>query len=227
MVSDQLVRLVEACVLASQNIQPSIRAGKRKWEHVMFGTVRALRRQPWAKEMDPREAADLVAECLTRLGWDFTYYDGIESNAVGREEFQAQWVICLYGLGEGPLDLAMKRARVEPIFFKTECTFDFYQRFLNLCYRLQEINGEEPIALPVHRVGEELRVTGATVSAYIKQATSERECYLVQVGNHKYNREGAGKARTFRFYPNRSPSRPRRTSLSRPPTVPAGALEDD
>lgn len=166
-------------------------------------------------------------ECLKRNGSDFTVYEGISTNAQGREEFMAQWKLCPHGDGEGPLDLALKRAKASPHAFETECAFGFYVQFLNLCDQLQGINRADPIALPVHEVGRRLGVTGATVSEYIKQALEER--YLVQVGNHCFNRNGAGKARTFHFCANRNPiaTELMRDFPKRPRGMPAWAMDDD
>jgi hypothetical protein len=199
MVSGRLVQVIEQLVLDSEERDP-----EAKWRHVMFDTVRVLKSDLETKNMNEQEAATVAEECLAQCGWDFTRYDGIEDNDHGREEFMAQWTACLYGCDEGPLDLALKRANAKPLSFESDCLFAFYQAFVNLCYQLSRINGEDPIALPVHEVGKRLQVSGATIGVYIKRATQEG--YLVQVGKH-FHRNGCegGKARTYHFYPNRNP----------------------
>lgn len=227
MVNERLVRLIEESVRATENEADRIRAGKAKWKHPMFRTVRVLKADSETMDMNECEAAILTGECLSQAGMDFTIYEGIEDQDQGREEFKAQWLVCLYGEGEGPLDLALKRARERPTAFQTACTCELYVPFLNLCDQLQRINAENPIALPVHKVGKKLGVSGATVGAYIKQAVQER--YLVPVGKHFYNANGGGKARTFQFYVNRNPTVTElmRDIPNRPRTVPSGALDDD
>lgn len=203
-VSARLARLVGECVRASESEADDIQAGKARWRHAMFGTVRLLKGDPETKDLSVEEWTDVAEKCLSACGLAFTAYPGIEDHDHGREEFRAQCMICLYGEGEGPLDLALTRARISPVPFQTECTCERYVPFLNLCDQLQLINGRDPIALPVHDVGKRLGVSGATVGVYVRQAIKEQ--YLVLIGKHWYNPGGKGKARTFRFHPNRSPN---------------------
>jgi hypothetical protein len=83
------------------------------------------------------------------------------------------------------------------------------------------------LRFPVHEVGKRIRVSGATVCEYIRQAV--REKYFVQIGKHCINPNGKGKSRTYRFYASRHPiaTELMRDNLKRPPGIPPGAMDDD
>jgi hypothetical protein len=104
----------------------------------------------------------------------------------------AVWPAVRYGIGEGPLELAFKRAQKDgtPV---TGATTDGYRRFVNLCRCLQELVGGEPIFLPGRRIGALWGVSRTMVHNWITLAVTDGHLVLVD-GTH-----GPHRARRFRF----------------------------
>lgn len=81
----------------------------------------------------------------------------------------AIWSKVLYAAGEGPLEIAVRRAAAMPIIPQPSIGRT-YARLLSVAYHLQEVQGTAPILLPVHRLEAVLGVSARQVCNLINAA---------------------------------------------------------
>lgn len=81
----------------------------------------------------------------------------------------AVWPKIVYADGEGPLELAIRRAAAMPVIPQPSIGTT-YARLMAIAFHLQDAQGVHPILLPVHRIGAILRVSGAQVARLIQVA---------------------------------------------------------
>jgi hypothetical protein len=87
-------------------------------------------------------------------------------------------------------------AERSPITFQTNRLTTIYRRFLNICYQLQVMRGNDYIVLPVDRLGQILGVNPRRVSDY--RVFAQDEAFLHEIAKSCYSRNG-GVATKFRF----------------------------
>src|SRR5262249_14871647 len=79
------------------------------------------------------------------------------------------WDRIIFAEGEGPLELAVRRAAATPVN-PHPSVGRLYARLLSVAYHLQEHQGDKPILLPVHRLDTVLGVSPRHVGRLIDAA---------------------------------------------------------
>lgn len=105
------------------------------------------------------------------------------------------WFKVRYPEGRGPLEVAFQKAESEPVSVRRTYRSKSYVRFISMCYHLQCDRGDEPILLPVERVGALFgkgKMLGSRLISLARQAG-----LLVLASN---SNRAARRARMFRFH---------------------------
>jgi hypothetical protein len=114
------------------------------------------------------------------------------------------WQRVRYPPGWSPLDLAILRARSQPLDVKNSPTPGFAE-FVSVCYWLQRSLNKD-IALPEELLAKKLGVSQPTVSRYRQEA--QRRGLLRLIEHHSFRPDGKGRATRFRFAMKRFPQYP-------------------
>jgi len=86
--------------------------------------------------------------------------------------------------GVSPLQVALERAKLQPVRFKSRFGHlrNYNPLFLSFCYYLQDSLESEPMPLAEGAIAGVLGVSQKTVSNY--RVLAEREGFLVRVSDH-------------------------------------------
>ncbi len=156
------------------------------------------------KDVEPEEAFELVDQAIQELGgWrgDWISLDGIYSTSCARAEFLYVWDRVEYRLGEGPLDVALRRAERMPLLPEgCEDSEEPYARFISTAGWLQDFVGDKNIMLPCELLGALLGVSAMHISRL--RAMAVKDGYLREVEKHSALRH---RATEFRFSKERFP----------------------
>lgn len=108
-------------------------------------------------------------------------------------DFVHYWHSVTYAEGQGPLEIAFEHARLHPIV-PIPSFGNNYALFVSTAYHLQRLLGDEPILLPVERVGALFDRDKMYGSRLVSLAM--RAGLLEVVSLHRYS---ARQARSYRF----------------------------
>jgi len=162
------------------------------WQ-MIFHFVRRLLALPGAQEAEQSKlllALDAFVNTLDSIGYPY----GKDYKQEYFIDFLTLFDKVKYAEGDGPLEWAFKEAKVRPIVPEPSLGSD-YQTVAGLAFYLQQLMGEEPILLPVQKIGTLLGKTPRHVSNLIHLLV--RNGFLVVVdGDYRFTES---KAKTYRF----------------------------
>jgi len=129
------------------------------------------------------------------------YGDEVSSDIDEFEENDERWLVFVdawfkvrYPEGQGPLEVAFRKAEANPVQMEHRFRNKDYGRFISMCYYLQADRGGDPILLPVERVGALFGKDKMHGSRLVRIA---RRAGKLRLGS-EYHR-GAHRARMFYF----------------------------
>jgi len=162
-------------------------------------TLFRLARRLWALEGVCEESYDLMLPAVVMFveelyGDEIADPDDFAENDDLWLTFVDAWFKVRYPEGQGPLEVAFRKSESEPV--RVEPTFrnKNYVRFISMCYHLQQDRGDQPILLPVERVGALFGKDKMQGSRLIRLALRMGLLQPVAEANR-----GARRARTFFF----------------------------
>lgn len=166
------------------------------WQGVAFTFTRYLKGHPDLRDLNSREAGDVVDQLLTEMFPDaedpwvrlLGAADSAGNYCEPFDHFTHCWDIVKYPIEEAPIDQAVRLAGEHPVSLLQYHSPRWapYRRFVSICRWLQFAQDGENIFLPVRKFGELLGVSPMSVSNYRSRA--EQDGFLVRVREHDRRR---------------------------------------
>jgi hypothetical protein len=167
----------------------------------MFVFVREMMRCPWSDTYreDPDHVADFVERLWARSRNGESFWDAWEEYD---EEFQTDsrglfirvWLQMRFPPGADPLLTAKAFADRTPMSLRFKAPMKDkpdYRHLLSICYHLQMLMGDKPVALPQDRLAQIVGKSQQTISGYL--AVAERSGIIKKVSRHNFNANLAAK----------------------------------
>jgi hypothetical protein len=139
-------------------------------------------------------------EIMTSVPWNETDFSDAEIIQAVTE-----WDRVRSRAGKNPLLQALWLADQNPIQWSGNLFAQFknYRKFLDICYYLQKLQGDDPVYLPVRSLSPLLGVTPRVVSTY--RAAAKLYGFLKEVEVHTINRATRFRVQIHRFPPQKEP----------------------